>query len=856
MKRLIVATVALLTVCLTCLPVSAQNPNIFNSNGKFARNSVRYADLGAFTDGRGVWLGWKTEVETKNLGFYVYRIVDGQRELVSEALTPGAFLQAEEEKMTAGSYSLFDQFGTADSVYVIESLNTGGSKQYSSLIQTKTVTDLTAVAGASSEEFNTRANSVKPAVSGSESILPADLSAEVESNRALPDPAIQRWVASQPGVKIRVKNEGFYRIPRADLQSNGFDVNAPTEKWQLYVNGVEQAIIIGDGGSHIEFYGKGIDTLESESQVYFLVVGSQNGKRITSTVRRRLGGTVTTPSYAQVFYKKERFFYSQSILNGDSENIFGRIFNDTGATITFNLTGVDFNASGASIDVAIQGVTTIAHQVKVTLNNVDIGVIDGVGYDAMTTSLDISTVTLREGENTLKLTSLVGASDFSTFNSLSVRYARRYKAEQNRLSFYVPNYQATYLEGFTSPNIRVFDTTNSDAPVLINNLAVDQNLGNYRVYLPSNRGRILQAVENSGFLQPASIIQNTPSTLSSSGNSGDLIIISHKDFMTQAEAWAAYRRTQGLEVKVVEIEDVFDEFNFGVSKSDSIRSFLQFAKNSWSNSPEYVLLIGDASYDPKNYFGVNDNFVPTRLVDTIYSETSSDETLADFNDDGLAEIAIGRIPVKTGALVTMALNKTISFEQTVANGLARKVLFASDLPNGYDFEGVNDRLCAELPSSDLCVKLNRAQPNVNTLIVNEMNNGRFIVNYSGHGNVSGWATNAFFSNTQANQLNNNNKLSVYTLLTCLNGYYIGPTDSLTDALMKNPNGGAVVSWASSGLTTPDVQEVMATRFFNQIAAGNTTRIGDLIRDAKTTINFGRDVRLSWNLLGDPSLKVK
>ncbi len=94
------------------------------------------------------------------------------------------------------------------------------------------------------------------------------------------------------------------------------------------------------------------------------------------------------------------------------------------------------------------------------------------------------------------------------------------------------------------------------------------------------------------------------------------------------------------------------------------------------------------------------------------------------------------------------------------------------------------------------------------------------------------------------------------MLTCLNGYFVTSTDSLSEVLLKNPNGGAAADWASSGLTTPDVQEVMATRFYNQIGDGNSGRIGDLIKDAKTTINFGRDVRLSWVLLGDPAMKVK
>ncbi|MBL8066779.1 MAG: hypothetical protein JNM34_13160, partial [Chthonomonadaceae bacterium] len=75
-------------------------------------------------------------------------------------------------------------------------------------------------------------------------------------------------------------------------------------------------------------------------------------------------------------------------------------------------------------------------------------------------------------------------------------------------------------------------------------------------------------------------------------------------------------------------------------------------------------------------------------------------------------------------------------------------------------------------------------------------------------------------------------------------------------LLFSNNGGGVAAWASTGLTTPDVQEVMAQRFYNQLGAGNIPRMGDLIRDAKSTIPGGIDVRLSWTLIGDPMLKVR
>ena len=144
-----------------------------------------------------------------------------------------------------------------------------------------------------------------------------------------------------------------------------------------------------------------------------------------------------------------------------------------------------------------------------------------------------------------------------------------------------------------------------------------------------------------------------------------------------------------------------------------------------------------------------------------------------------------------------------------------------------------------------------------------MNTGKYIVNYSGHGSTGVWAATTFFGNNNIlcppgpTCVANFENESLFTLLTCLNGYFFSLTnDSLSENLLKTQNGGAVAVWASTGKTTPDVQLIMGVRFYNQLAAGNLTRIGDLIRDAKTTIVGGSDVRLSWALLGDPMLKVR
>ena len=267
--------------------------------------------------------------------------------------------------------------------------------------------------------------------------------------------------------------------------------------------------------------------------------------------------------------------------------------------------------------------------------------------------------------------------------------------------------------------------------------------------------------------------------------------------------WANYRTADGFNVKVVDIEDIFDEFNYGRTSAKAITDFAQYAKNNWQTPAAYILLMGDATYDPRNYTGVgNFNFVPTKMVDTVYTETGSDDALTDFNNDGLAEIPIGRLPVRSGAEVTHLLNKVSVFEQTVTQAMNRGATCASDLQIGYDFAALCQRVLDELPAGVNKTYINRGDANASTVLLNNLNSGKYIVNYSGHGHTTVWAAAGFFNSTTALNLTNGNNLSIFTMLTCLNGYYIEPaSNSLSESLLKAQNGGAVSTWSSSSLST-------------------------------------------------------
>ncbi len=188
-------------------------------------------------------------------------------------------------------------------------------------------------------------------------------------------------------------------------------------------------------------------------------------------------------------------------------------------------------------------------------------------------------------------------------------------------------------------NIRVFDVTDDGLAVELNNLNITQNNGNFGVKLPPSRGRSYFAVEASAVKNVATIEFNTPSTLSTPNHNAQLVIITYPDFAAAAQTWAQYRQAQGISTEVVDIRDVYDEYEYGQSSSASIKNFLQYAANNWQTPPQYVLLLGDASFDCKNYEGLGyTNLVPSKMVNTVYTETGSDDALADFDGDGLAEL--------------------------------------------------------------------------------------------------------------------------------------------------------------------------------------------------------------------------
>ncbi len=359
MKRIL--SLGLISAVLfgSALPLAAQRGrDVKTRNIKSPEAANRFETVRAYSDGNGVLVEWQMALETNNVGFNVYRLDGNGTKLVSPSLILGSAAKSGSKSTPGEKYSFYDEEGTLSSVYYIQNHAMDGKSVTSVTAAVETVSDLAMIGNASSEVLQRQLAESKQngKLNSQKLILGKALSEEVQANRPSADAATHAWVVSQPGVRIGVRREGFYRVTKAELQSAGFNVNGDNSLWQLYREGVEQAILIGPNADYIDFFGRGVDVPETDMAMYYLVSGTSAGKRIALRTARPVAGTVTSRNYSQMSQFKQRTNYVHQILNGDAENYWGAVTFSAGDTsVNFTLSGIDFDSPESTVDISFQG---------------------------------------------------------------------------------------------------------------------------------------------------------------------------------------------------------------------------------------------------------------------------------------------------------------------------------------------------------------------------------------------------------------------------------------------------------------------------------------------------------------------
>ncbi len=825
------------------------------SVGKKSVTAVSMGSVKATKFSDGIWITWESESEVSNLGYNVYRLdAKGNKTPVNNSLIAGSAIKyGLKTEVRAGlTYAWRDIGGLKGASYIIEALDLDGTVQ--------TYGPFNVVQASPREKQPVRSLKFDEVNSKSKTFEQKGWSTESNDNQngiLAPSGNLQRQreIANMPGIKLGVKTDGWHSVPRAQLMSLGIDPLANPTGIQLYTDGIEQALNINEDGG-ISFYGKGLDTPMSNTRMYYLINGT-NGMRAPVY---QLGVSENTPSltsYSYTVERRDRPNYAASILNGATENYFGAVITGASATAqTLNLPTPTLTGF-ATLEIAIQGLTYSQHNIAVKLNGTFLQNISFDSQNNQVTQINVPANMLVAGTNTITLQSNLASGDTSVVDYIRLTYQRRYRAAGNFIRFSVPADETVEVDGFTSGKLRILDITNPSQPKL-EVFGSESGPNGYGLTLTATGGgtRVYEISSKSIANTVSEMSANIPSTISNGQGQADLLVIAPDSFRTAIEPLRVAREAQGIVTRVVSIDDIYDEYSFGVHSSQAITDFITDATATWSRKPNYVLMVGDSSYDPKNYEGRgNFDIVPTAVIDTALMESHSDDGLADFNGDGVGELMFGRFPARTAAEVTTMVNKTLAYQtQAPQNG----VLFVADQPYGYDFGDSARRLRLNIPASSPVSYYDRdlrTSAEQRTDIVNLINAGQRITVYTGHGSVSSWTGSSILRRDEAALMTNNNKLSFFVLLTCLNGYssYL-LNDTISEAYMKS-NGGSVAVFSSTGETTPDGQELLGAEILHQLYSNPNMTIGQASRASKYATGI-MDIRRTWQLLGDPTLVLR
>ena len=709
---------------------------------------------------------------------------------------------------------------------------------------------------------------------------------------------------SQPGYKILVNEDGLYQVTYADLQAAGVEVESVDPRtFRLHNRGSEVPIYVTgeedgsfDPSDYILFYGQKANTRYTDTNVYWLTYGAGEGKRMAEKDGTP-GGTAPVPDFfATTFHWEEDLYYHSSIPSGEEgDHWFGGFVFAYGSPASESYTITLHNLFTTPYSVTIRGWLygfshfgpSPDHHTRVYLNGHLIDDATWDGWRDYQFEQAIPSSYLLEATNVISLECPFDLSsdvlyDFVFVDWFEIDYRDTYVAEGDLLYFDgdEPGTWEFRITGFTTDTLEVYDITTPTAPVRILNAVVESASETFTLRfqdtITAEHRYIALAPEQRK--SPLSIEKDVPSALRSTANGADYLIIAPAEFHAALLPLTARRAAQGFRTMVVDVQDVYDEFGYGLFDPAAIRDFLAYAYHNWTPPPpSYVLLVGDGNYDFKDNFGYGEpNYIPPYLayVDPWMGETAADNRYVCVSgDDILPDMHLGRLPVKTVAETEAMVAKILAYEQSPSPGdWNRKVLFvADDADQAGDFAALSDALASHfLPSPYLSqtvyYKVTHPTPEeARAAIIGAINEGRLLVNYIGHASPNFWAWEHLFDLDALDSLTNSQALPLMVPMTCLEGYYILPSppekdrSSVGESIVRIQGRGAIASWSPTGLGVAMGHDFLNKGLFEALFSEDVTQLGPATTMAKLYLynNTGghRELLDTYILFGDPALRL-
>ena len=751
--------------------------------------------------------------------------------------------------------------------------------------------------------------------------------------------------------RFYIQKSGIFKITKSFLSSLGFDTNVDPRKIKIYGNGgrllpllnsvnypadlTENAIqFVGesdgvfDNQDYILFYAEGMDkwneeyrsnlNIYADKSYYYVTSGGDDGKRIVDMTQPSAAATTIISTFDDYqFHETEdvniaklgRVWFGEqfSVDNEQDFNFkFPNIVTSSPIRVTVHAASVAFNATSFKVEANTQLVGNIVLN-ALTTNS---------GIEASESSLTNVAVNISTEDVVVKVTydngSVPSSKGYLDYINIKAKrnlqgYGKQFKFQFDQAAslMNVGEYQLSNASSIT----QVWDITD------IYNVTKADNTTSGSFSFKANLGAVRQyiAVDNNDYYSPSKESkskvdnQNLKGTifLNASGQFQDVdyLIITPKFLNAQAEKLAAFHRTySNLNVKVVNLENIYQEFSSGKQDISAIRNFVKYVYFNASTPDKrvkYLNMFGDASYDFKDHISNNTNIVPIYQAmnsytqeeisfasDDFYGMLDSDEGRMDSYtnpssfDFGGIDVAVGRMIVSSTQQADEMVNKVIEYHDLKSYGSWRNnyVAIADDPASPADTahtgdkqlqyyqNRLTDRISTEKPFINVKKILldsyqqetsagGKRYPKAREEIFAAFEKGALVFNYLGHGGEDGLSEERIWEKSDGENLSNRYKYPLFITITCDFSRFDNPyRPTAGEYTYWNPKGGAI----SMATTIRSINQGQAQTFNDKLAqylfsygSNEYTSIAESLRQAKNAYSNTASNVVFY--LGDPAL---
>ena len=739
-----------------------------------------------------------------------------------------------------------------------------------------------------------------------------------------------------------IEKSGVYKISKSFLQQLGLNFNAiDPKKIKIYGNGgrmvplsnsipypidlTENAIqIIGEGDGifnnedYILFYAEGVDVYNSESQTnnnlyetksyYYVTVQGNDGKRISTMVPPSGNSTLNLNTFDDYQFHEEDLVNIARL----GRQWFGESFDITqDQEFTFNFPNIDtttpvkLNATAASAAFTLTSF-------KVAANGQDVGTI------SLSSIVPNSSTVFNVGS--LPSNTPIPASEtikikFS-YNNNGVPGSKGYLEKisliaKSKLQGYGKQFRFQYDLSISSSGIVSYNVSNAAGisqiwdVTDIYNVTKAENANQTSFSFKANLGEIRKyvAIDPLDFYTPLKTNktkianQNIKGTIFKNAQGQfqdiDYVIITPSFLSSQAEKLANFHRSYSkLNVKVITLESIYQEFSSGKQDVAAIRNCIKYIYDNASDPTKkvkYVNLFGDATYDFKNRIPNNTNIVP--IYHALRSNTVGEGSYASDDFFGLMDagegnmgpeipkgidIAVGRMIHDNAQQADEMVNKVIEYHDIKSYGSWRNnyLMISDDSDKRSDASLQNrhnilaDKITFEKPFLNVNKILldsyvqqasagGSRYPKARTDMFSAFEKGALVLNYLGHGGEDGLSSERIWEKSDGQNLNNQYRYPLFITITCDFSRFDNPTrPTAGEYTYWNPKGGAIsmiTTIRSIGqFSAENFNDVLANYLFSY-GSNQYTSIAESLRMAKNS-NPNSSTNVVF-YIGDPALML-